>query len=266
MTVTASVSDKAGNPASVDHNLTVDVTVPQVTISTIAGDDVINIAEHGQAQIISGIATGAAAGDKVTVTIGGQSYTTVLDAAGNWSVGVGINGSDFDDVITGNSGDNQFEGRGGNDTFNIGSGGHDTLLYKLLNASDATGGNGHDVVNGFTVGTWEGTADTDRIDLRDLLSDSGYTEEQALTKEWQEVCADLNISLNIQEDIAPWMNEQEQYERQLYQLRQRLTLQNQLNEQQAQERQYQQQLSATRQALENALLALSLHVPDVFTR
>ncbi|MBJ6594366.1 Ig-like domain-containing protein [Enterobacter asburiae] len=87
----------------------------------------------------------------------------------------GINGSDFDDVITGNSGDNQFEGRGGNDTFNIGSGGHDTLLYKLINASDATGGNGHDVVNGFTVGTWEGTADTDRIDLRDLLSDSGYT-------------------------------------------------------------------------------------------
>ncbi|HED3469258.1 TPA: Ig-like domain-containing protein [Enterobacter hormaechei subsp. steigerwaltii] len=87
----------------------------------------------------------------------------------------GINGSDYDDVITGNSGDNQFEGRGGNDTFNIGSGGHDTLLYKLINASDATGGNGSDVVNGFTVGTWEGTADTDRIDLRDLLSDSGYT-------------------------------------------------------------------------------------------
>ena len=88
----------------------------------------------------------------------------------------GINGSDYDDVITGNSGDNRFEGRGGNDTFNIGSGGHDTLLYKLINASDATGGNGHDVVNGFTVGTWEGTADTDRIDLRDLLSGSGYTD------------------------------------------------------------------------------------------
>ena len=87
----------------------------------------------------------------------------------------GINGSDYDDVITGNSGDNQFEGRGGNDTFNIGSGGQDTLLYKLINASDATGGNGSDVVNGFTVGTWEGKADTDRIDLRDLLSDSGYT-------------------------------------------------------------------------------------------
>ncbi|MDK2356719.1 Ig-like domain-containing protein [Enterobacter hormaechei] len=91
VTVTASVSDKAGNPASVDHNLTVDVTVPTVTIHTVAGDDVINVAEHKQAQIISGSATGAAAGDKVTVTIGGQTYTTVLDAAGNWSVGVPAN-------------------------------------------------------------------------------------------------------------------------------------------------------------------------------
>ncbi|WP_154815938.1 Ig-like domain-containing protein, partial [Enterobacter hormaechei] len=85
------VSDKAGNPASVDHTLTVDVTVPAVTIHTVAGDDVINVAEHNQAQIISGSATGAAAGDTVTVTIGGQSYTTVLDAAGNWSVGVPAN-------------------------------------------------------------------------------------------------------------------------------------------------------------------------------
>ncbi|CZU67113.1 type 1 secretion target domain-containng protein [Enterobacter hormaechei] len=87
----------------------------------------------------------------------------------------GLAGGNGDDVFTGNTADNFFEGRGGNDTFNIGSGGQDTLLYKLINASDATGGNGSDVVNGFTVGTWEGTADTDRIDLRDLLSDSGYT-------------------------------------------------------------------------------------------
>ncbi|ERC47461.1 bacterial Ig-like domain family protein [Escherichia coli B93] len=87
----------------------------------------------------------------------------------------GISGSNFNDILTGSSDDNQLEGRGGNDTLNIGNGGHDTLLYKLLNASDATGGNGSDVVNGFTVGTWEGTADTDRIDIRELLQGSGYT-------------------------------------------------------------------------------------------
>ncbi|MET5641409.1 Ig-like domain-containing protein [Enterobacter hormaechei] len=111
----------------------------------------------------------------VTIDLGrSTAQSTGFDTATLVNI-EGINGSDYDDVITGNSGDNQFEGRGGNDTFNIGSGGHDTLLYKLINASDATGGNGSDVVNGFTVGTWEGTADTDRIDLRDLLSDSGYT-------------------------------------------------------------------------------------------
>ncbi|MEG5965897.1 Ig-like domain-containing protein [Enterobacter hormaechei] len=111
----------------------------------------------------------------VTIDLGrSTAQSTGFDTATLVNI-EGINGSDYDDVITGNSGDNQFEGRGGNDTFNIGSGGHDTLLYKLINASDATGDNGSDVVNGFTVGTWEGTADTDRIDLRDLLSDSGYT-------------------------------------------------------------------------------------------
>lgn len=90
-------------------------------------------------------------------------------------------------------------------------------------------------------------------------------EEQALTKEWLEVCASLNITLNIQEDIAPWMSEQEHYEQQLYQLSQRLTLQTQLSEQEEQERQYQQQLAATRQAVETSLHTLSLGIPDAGT-
>ncbi|WP_139560521.1 Ig-like domain-containing protein, partial [Escherichia coli] len=58
-TVSAAVSDKAGNPASATHNLTVDLVAPVVTINTVAGDDIINATEHGQAQIISGSATGA---------------------------------------------------------------------------------------------------------------------------------------------------------------------------------------------------------------
>ena len=87
-TVSAAVSDKAGNPASANHNLTVDTSVPVVTINTVAGDDVINATEHAQAQIISGSATGAATGSTVTVTIGTNTFTTVLDASGNWSVGV----------------------------------------------------------------------------------------------------------------------------------------------------------------------------------
>ncbi len=60
---------KAGNPASTTHNLAVDLTVPVLTINTIAGDDIINAAEHGQALVISGSSTGGEAGDVVTVTL-----------------------------------------------------------------------------------------------------------------------------------------------------------------------------------------------------
>ncbi|MCE9994215.1 Ig-like domain-containing protein, partial [Enterobacter asburiae] len=87
-TIGASVADKAGNPASTVRDVLVDTTVPQLTINAVSGDDVINSVEHGQALTVSGSATGAAAGDVVTVTINNKSYTATLDAAGNWTIGV----------------------------------------------------------------------------------------------------------------------------------------------------------------------------------
>ncbi|MES0332771.1 Ig-like domain-containing protein, partial [Citrobacter sedlakii] len=86
--VTASVADAAGNTGSASHTLTVDTAAPVVTINTVATDDIINSAEHGQTQLVSGAVTGAAAGDAVVVTINNKTYTTVVDAAGNWSIGV----------------------------------------------------------------------------------------------------------------------------------------------------------------------------------
>jgi len=81
----------------------------------------------------------------------------------------GLAGGAGDDRFTGDAGDNLFNGRGGNDTFNLHHGGQDTLIYELLDKNDATGGNGSDIVNGFTIGTIEATADADRIDLAGLL-------------------------------------------------------------------------------------------------
>ena len=86
-------------------------------------------------------------------------------------------------------------------------------------------------------------------------------EEQALTKAWQETCASLHIARDIAQEINDWMQEQERYEQQLYQLSQRLMLQSQINDQQALERQAEQQLAATRQGLESALQALALSLP-----
>ncbi|MGP3593665.1 Ig-like domain-containing protein [Vagococcus sp. WN89Y] len=88
LSVSASVSDIAGNAANTTHTATVDTGVPVVTIDTIAGDDVINAREHTQAQVITGSVAGAAAGDVVNLTINNVNYSTIVDSAGNWSIGL----------------------------------------------------------------------------------------------------------------------------------------------------------------------------------
>ena len=84
------------------------------------------------------------------------------------------------DTISDNSAANVIEGKAGNDTFNLTSGGHDTLMYELLVAADATGGNGADKVSGFTVGDFNTAIvpSADRIDLGALLS-GGVTAANA---------------------------------------------------------------------------------------
>ncbi|KYP85534.1 BNR/Asp-box repeat domain protein, partial [bacteria symbiont BFo1 of Frankliniella occidentalis] len=80
--------DIAGNSSRASGSLQVDATAPEVTINTLAGDDVINSTEHAQALVISGSSTGTVSGNIVNVVIDGHSYNTVVDASGNWSVGV----------------------------------------------------------------------------------------------------------------------------------------------------------------------------------
>ncbi|MFJ7142591.1 Ig-like domain-containing protein [Pseudomonas protegens] len=93
----------------------------------------------------------------------------------------GLAGGSGNDSFTDSASDNSFEGRGGNDTFNLIHGGHDTVLYRVLAGASAnnTGGNGSDTVNGFKVGTWEGTPDTQRLDVHELLV--GYTGDGSAT-------------------------------------------------------------------------------------
>jgi len=79
-TITASVSDVAGNSASVSNDLLVDVTPPTLTINTLAADDVINAQELRQNLMITGSSTGVPAGGLVTVEIDGHSYTAATEA------------------------------------------------------------------------------------------------------------------------------------------------------------------------------------------
>ncbi|MEK8079449.1 Ig-like domain-containing protein, partial [Pseudomonas sp. XK-1] len=112
----------------------------------------------------------------------------------------GVAGGSAADTFTDNAGDNLFDGRGGNDTFNLTHGGNDTLLYRLLDAFDATGGNGWDQVNGFTVGTVEATADADRIDLSGLLS--GYTADEDGAAHYLNGVATMDVGETIQNYLS----------------------------------------------------------------
>ncbi|WP_271597220.1 Ig-like domain-containing protein, partial [Bradyrhizobium sp. CCBAU 45384] len=84
--VTANVSDLAGNPATqATHTLTVDETPPTIAISTISGDDRLNLAESASNLTISGTTTGVENGQTVSVVLHGHTYTGT--ASNNaWSV------------------------------------------------------------------------------------------------------------------------------------------------------------------------------------
>ncbi|SUA55932.1 VCBS repeat [Oligella ureolytica] len=85
------VKDAAGNTATVtaDKEYGVDLTPPTITITDgITGDDFITATEKSLPLEISGT-TDAEAGRVVTVWLAtGKSYTSEVDAAGNWSVTV----------------------------------------------------------------------------------------------------------------------------------------------------------------------------------
>jgi gamma-glutamyl-gamma-aminobutyrate hydrolase PuuD len=80
-TVTANVSDVAGNPApQATRALTVDETAPSITIATIAGDNIINASEES-AVIVSGTTSGVETGQVVTVTLSDTNSHTVTTHA-----------------------------------------------------------------------------------------------------------------------------------------------------------------------------------------
>ncbi|MDH2002987.1 Ig-like domain-containing protein, partial [Pseudomonas sp. GD03691] len=100
--------DTAGNAstASASHPYSVEITPPTatLTINVVAGDDVVNLNESLQNHTITGGSSGARAGDIVSIVTDGTTYSTTVNASGNWSI-AGVPGSklvaDADHVIDG---------------------------------------------------------------------------------------------------------------------------------------------------------------------
>ncbi|MCV5003304.1 hypothetical protein OFM39_26950, partial [Escherichia coli] len=62
LTVNASVTNVVGNSGSGSRDITIDANLPGLRVDTVAGDDVVNSIEHGQALVITGSSSGLAAG------------------------------------------------------------------------------------------------------------------------------------------------------------------------------------------------------------
>ncbi|WP_247883009.1 beta strand repeat-containing protein, partial [Azospirillum brasilense] len=86
-TVTASLTDAAGNPTQATRSVSVDRTAPTVAITTVTGDNVLSAAESAVPQTVAGTTTGVEDGQTVTVTLNGKSYTTTV-TNNAWSLAI----------------------------------------------------------------------------------------------------------------------------------------------------------------------------------
>ncbi|UHM89485.1 Ig-like domain-containing protein [Rahnella victoriana] len=87
--VQVAVTDAAGNTSNISAPVTIDTVAPVVTITTpVAGDGTINAADAGAVIPVSGTAGAGEAGDTVTISIGGHTYTGTVAAGGGWTVNI----------------------------------------------------------------------------------------------------------------------------------------------------------------------------------
>ncbi|WP_421081547.1 Ig-like domain-containing protein, partial [Serratia fonticola] len=87
----ATLTDAAGNSTSTTHVLGVDANpanLPTLSINVFAGNDIVDGAEVKTAQTLSGNTTHVQAGQTVTVTLNGKTYTATVLADGSWSTSV----------------------------------------------------------------------------------------------------------------------------------------------------------------------------------
>nr|WP_277619655.1 Ig-like domain-containing protein [Winslowiella iniecta] len=88
--IVVTVTDNAGNQGVANSNVSVDFDAPTLDINDIAGDNIINAAEALQVVAVSGTASLSEAGQQITVLFNGQSYQTLVQNNGNWSVNLPV--------------------------------------------------------------------------------------------------------------------------------------------------------------------------------
>ncbi|HEC1651542.1 TPA: Ig-like domain-containing protein, partial [Yersinia enterocolitica] len=91
LTAIAKVTDVSDNPANAGRQVTVIASPadqPSLTVATVTSDDIINYQESQSALTIHGNTQRVPAGQTVSVSLHGKTYTGVVQADGSWSVSV----------------------------------------------------------------------------------------------------------------------------------------------------------------------------------
>ncbi|KFX00246.1 Ig-like domain-containing protein [Pectobacterium carotovorum] len=92
-TLTVTTVDSTGNVLSGSRTIEVFThSSPTLTLNTPFSDGILNAAEAGVTQTLSGTTGIASPGQTVTATLGGVTYTGIVDAAGNWTISLPANG------------------------------------------------------------------------------------------------------------------------------------------------------------------------------
>ena len=84
--LTASVSNNNGDSVSATEEVTVVTGRTAVAIGIVAGDNQLDTAEAATNLTVSGVVIGVPSDNVVTVTLNGQSYTTLVQSDNTWSL------------------------------------------------------------------------------------------------------------------------------------------------------------------------------------
>ena len=136
--------------------------------------------EIASVDLLGGLLSGSASPiveGNANANILGNSNSTVSQRLYGYDGNDTLNGGSGNDILRGGNGDDTLNAGAGNDYINGGAGndtitggsGADTVVFDLLVAANATGGNGTDTWTDFHVGNIRTDNQADRIDVSDLL-------------------------------------------------------------------------------------------------
>lgn len=86
--INVTLTDSAGHSTTTNVELNVKTTLPELTLDAFAGDNILSKLESSLTQYLSGKTSADNAGQQVTLTLNGKTYTVTVASDGSWRISV----------------------------------------------------------------------------------------------------------------------------------------------------------------------------------